>query len=314
MKNFLIAIAGLAAVFVTSCGAPSPYPDYEEAENGTYFILHTKGTGTETVDTGGAVFVKIKFKTGSDSVFLDINQATQQVSYPMRIDKSEFKGDFLDMFTRLHAGDSASFFVSLDSLKKYYPKEFDFSEKFGPKIDTMKYLGFTLKVDSIFSRKRVQELRAVAEAENKKQMDMIAAMETQEPADILKYIEENKITAKPSATGVYYIETTKGKGDNIKNGQTVSLMYTGKFLDGQTFDSNAGRDPLTFVVGSHMVVPGMEEGVLQMKKGSKGTLIIPSSQAYRDGGGRMKPFATLVFDIEIVDVKATPAPPAQPHP
>jgi FKBP-type peptidyl-prolyl cis-trans isomerase len=314
MKNFLITIAGLSAVFLASCGGPSPFPGYEEADNGTYFLLHTKGTGTTTVDTGGAVFVKIKFKTDKDSVFMDINQETRAASYPMRVDKSEFKGDFLDMFMRLHEGDSASFFINLDSLQKYYPEEFHFQEKYA-QYDTMQYLGFTVKVDSIFDRKKVQGLRAEAEAAQKKQQEMIMAMQAEEPAAIEKYVAEKKITAKPSATGVYYIETAKGKGDNIKDGQTVSIKYTGKFLDGQIFDSseNSGQ-PLTFVVGQHQVIPGMEEGLLLMKKGGKGTLVIPSSQAYRDGGGRMKPFATLVFDIEVVDVKNTMSPPAQPHP
>jgi FKBP-type peptidyl-prolyl cis-trans isomerase FkpA len=309
MKNFLITIAGLSAIFLASCGGPSPYPEYEEAENGTYFLLHTKGTGTTTVDTGGAVFVKIKFKTDKDSVFLDINQATHAASYPMRIDKSEFKGDFLDMFMRLHAGDSASFFIRLDSLHKYYAEEF----KFEPKYDSMEYLGFTVKVDSIYDRKKVQELRTAAEAEQKKQQEMVMAMKAEEPAAIAKYIAENKITAKPSATGVYYIEKTKGKGDMIKSGQTVSMLYTGKFLDGQVFDSSDKTgQPMSFVVGQHQVIPGMDEGLLMMRKGGKATLIIPSDQAYGDGMGRMKPFATLVFEIEVVDVKDTPAPSAQP--
>lgn len=311
MKNFLITIAGLSAVFLASCGGPSPFPEYEEAENGTYFLLHKKGTGTTTVDTGGAVFVKIKFKTDKDSVFLDINKETRAESYPMRVDKSEFKGDFLDMFMRLHAGDSASFFIRLDSLKAHYAEEF----KFEPRYDTMKYLGFTVKVDSIYDRKKVQELRVEAEAAQAKQKEMIMAMEKEEQPAIDKYIAEKKITQKPSSTGVYYIETAKGKGDNIKDGQTVSIKYTGKFLDGQIFDSseNSGQ-PLTFVVGQHQVIPGMEEGLLNMKKGGKSTLIIPSAQAYRDGGGRMKPFATLVFDIEVVDVKTTMSAPPQGHP
>ena len=306
MKNFLITIAGLSAVFLASCGGPSPFPEYEEAENGTYFLLHTKGTGTQTVDTGGAVFVKIKFKTDKDSVFLDINKETRAASYPMRVDKSEFKGDFLDMFMRLHAGDSASFFIRLDSLKAHFAEEF----KFEPKYDTMEYLGFSVKVDSIYDRKRVQELRKDAETAQKKQQEIGMAMQAEEPLAIEKYIAEKKITQKPSATGVYYIETAKGKGEGIKDGQTVSIKYTGKFLDGQTFDSSENSaQPLTFVVGQHQVIPGMEEGLLLMKKGGKGTLIIPSAQAYRDGGGRMKPFATLVFDIEVVEVKTRMAPP-----
>jgi FKBP-type peptidyl-prolyl cis-trans isomerase len=313
MKNFLITIAAFTAALFASCDA-GPFPGYEEAENGTYFLLHTKGTGTTTVDTGGAVFVKIKFKSENDSVFMDINKQTQAASYPMRVDKSEFKGDFLDMFMRLHVGDSASFFVRLDSLKKYYAEEFKFQGEYA-KYDTMQYLGFTVKVDSIYDRKKVQGIRAEAEAAQKKQQEMVMAMQAEEPLAIEKYIAEKKITVKPSANGVYYIETSKGKGENIKDGQTVTLKYRGTFLDGEEFDSSErSGQPLTFVVGQHQVIPGMEEGVMMMKNGGKGTLIIPSAQAYRDGGGRMKPFATLVFDIEVVDVKATMAPPAQPHP
>lgn len=311
MKNLLLSITALSAFLLASCGGKSPFPDYEEAENGTYFLLHTKGTGTATVDTGGAVFVKIKFKTAKDSVFFDVNQMMHAASYPMRVDKPAFKGDFLDMFTRMHAGDSATFFMRLDSLKAHYPEEF----KFDPAHDTMEYIGFAVKIDSIYDRVKVQGLRKQAEAEQKKQQEMMMTMQAQEPAEIKKYVDENKITVAPTATGIYYVEKTKGKGDNIKEGQTVSVKYTGKFLDGQVFDSsdNSGQ-PLTFVVGQHQVIPGMEEGIMQMKKGGKATLIIPSSQAYGDGMGRMKPFATLVFDLEVVDVKDGGAPAPAMHP
>jgi FKBP-type peptidyl-prolyl cis-trans isomerase len=315
MKNFLLSAAALSVIVLASCGGKSPYPDYEEAENGTYFLLHTKGAGTATVDTGGAVFIKWKFKTEKDSVFFDVNQQAQAQSYPIRVEKSKFKGDFMDMFTRMHAGDSASFFVRYDTLKKYYPKEFDFSQQFGKRIDTMKYIGFSVKIDSIYDRAKVETLVQAAKAEDQKRKDMLMAMKAQEPAAIQKYLSDNKITATPSATGVYYIEKVKGKGDNIKKGQTVSIKYTGKFVDGQIFDSseNSGQ-PLTFVVGQMQVVPGMDEGIQQFKKGGKGTLIIPSEQAYGDGGGRMKPFATLIFDIEVVDVKDGASAPAAMHP
>jgi FKBP-type peptidyl-prolyl cis-trans isomerase FkpA len=311
MKHFLLSLAVLSVIILASCGGKSPFPNYEEAENGTYFLLHTKGEGTATVDTGGAVFVKLKFKTAKDSVFFDINAQAQTQSYPIRVEKSDFKGDFMDMFTRMHPGDSASFFVRLDSLKKYHKEEF----KFDAKYDTMKYLGFAVKIDSIYDREKVLGLMKAAQAENQKRQDMMMAMKAQEPAAIQKYVSDNKITATPSATGVYYIEKTKGKGDNVKKGQTVTIKYTGKFLDGQIFDSsdNSGQ-PLTFVVGQMQVVPGMDEGIQQFKKGGKGTLIIPSDQAYGDGGGRMKPFATLVFDIEVVDVKDGAPAPAPMHP
>jgi FKBP-type peptidyl-prolyl cis-trans isomerase len=309
----LVTVAILVVAFssFTKGKKKKPFSGYKKIENGSYFLLHTKGSGTTTVDTGGAVFIKIKFMTEKDSVFLDINQATQQASYPMRVDKWEFKGDFLDIILRLHTGDSATFFMKMDSLQKYYPDEFNFRERYGPVIDTMTYLGMTVKIDSIYDRAKVQALRAAAEAANEKQRQVTLKMQEEEPVLLLKYIEEQKIATKPTASGMYYIETEKGKGERIKTGQTVSVHYTGKFLDGEVFDSSVGKEPLIFVIGTYQVIPGFEEGILLMNNGGKATLIIPSELAYRDGGGRMKPFATLIFDIEIVSVQDAPV--AVPH-
>jgi len=174
---------------------------------------------------------------------------------------------------------------------------------FPPRFDTMKYLGFTLKVDSLYSRSKYSALNKVAE---KKKLEMMLAMQKEEASSISKYIIDNKITVKPTADGIYYIETLKGKGENITEGQNVKVMYTGKFTDGNVFDSNMkpGGQPLEFLVGEHKMIPGMEKAVVMMKKGGKGTVIIPSSLAYGNGGGQMKPYATLIFDIEVVDVTA----------
>jgi FKBP-type peptidyl-prolyl cis-trans isomerase FkpA len=142
-------------------------------------------------------------------------------------------------------------------------------------------------------KKRMEEQQKAAE---------IAKAE--EPKMLEQYITEKKIKTKPTKSGLYLIETEKGKGDAIKPGQTVTVKYTGKFIDGQVFDSseNSGK-PFEFQVGKQQVIPGWDEAILLMKKGGKANLIIPSALAYGDGGGRMKPFATLFFDIEIVDVK-----------
>ncbi len=299
----LIATILVASAFSFSGGEKDRFPGYTKDKNGSYFRLHVKGTGTTTVDTGGAVFIKIKFVTDFDSAFLDINEQTQTPSYPMRVDAPAFDGDFLDFFTQLHTGDSASFFVNLDSLKKYYPDEFNFGDRFGPRLDTMAYLGFAVKVDSIYSREKVEELRKQLEAETEKQEAEKKVIADEEPAAIRNYILRNKIKTKPSASGLYYIETKKGKGESIRPGQTVSIKYTGKFLDGTVFDSTATGQTFDFVIDRGEVIAGFNEGIRQMKKGGKATLIIPSWLGYGEGGGVMKPYATLVFDIEIVDVK-----------
>ena len=305
MKNFLFTITILSTILLASCGGKGVFPGYDEADNGTYFQLHKKGAGKIVADTGGVMFVKINllyhnYITNTDSIMQNIiNEQAKPASLPFPVSKCAFKGDFLDMFMRLHTGDSATFFVRLDSLKANYGGMFSFP----PRFDTMKYIGFTVKVDSLYSRSKYSDLNKAAE---KKQLEMMLAMQKEEASSISKYIIDNKITVKPTADGIYYIETLKGKGENITEGKNVKVMYTGKFTDGNVFDSNMkpGGQPLEFLVGEHKMIPGMEKAVVMMKKGGKGTVIIPSSLAYGNGGGQMKPYATLIFDIEVVDVTA----------
>lgn len=314
MKKLLFAVAAFAGVFfAASCGGNKHYPGYEE-ENGSYFKLLTASKETVSADTGGAIFIKIKFKTQKDSVFLDINKQTQRASFPMRIDKPKFAGDFLSMFMKLHKGDSASFFIPLDSLRKNYPKEFEFND---PKYDTMQYLGFAVKVDSIYSRTKMQELRKKQEAEQDRQIIIMqkkqaALAPLQEQAKkeepdlkkkdkqlLTKYLAENKITAKPDADGVYFWETGTGTGEPLMPGMVVGVKYTGKYLNGTIFDANTlveGEDPMYFRLGIDPMVQGFTNSVMKMKKGGKATFILPPKMGYNDS-------LTRVFDVEVVEAR-----------
>ncbi|MFZ1281290.1 MAG: FKBP-type peptidyl-prolyl cis-trans isomerase, partial [Ignavibacteriaceae bacterium] len=97
--------------------------------------------------------------------------------------------------------------------------------------------------------------------------------------------------------------------------QQIVVHYSGFLLDGTKFDSSVERDePLTFMAGVGQVIPGWDEGLLLLKKGSKARLVIPDSLAYGDRDlGKIPPKSTLVFDVEIVDV-VTAQPQGQPHP
>lgn len=66
----------------------------------------------------------------------------------------------------------------------------------------------------------------------------------------------------------------------VKSGDTVKVHYHGKLVDGTTFDSSEGREPLEFEVGAGMMIPGFDSGVLGMVTGDKKTLVIPAEDAY----------------------------------
>lgn len=109
-----------------------------------------------------------------------------------------------------------------------------------------------------------------------------------------------------TASGLEYIEVQAGTGTQAEAGKTVSVHYTGKFQDGRVFDSSVSRgEPITFKLGVGQVIKGWDEGIALMKVGGKAQLIIPSNLGYgeRGAGGVIPPNATLLFDVELVDVK-----------
>src|SRR5437764_10257645 len=99
----------------------------------------------------------------------------------------------------------------------------------------------------------------------------------------------------------------KAGTDGAREGDIVSVVYTGKLKDGTEFDSSAkhGNEPIEFVIGKAMVIKGWEIGVAGMQVGEKRKLEIPPALAYGEAGagGVIPPNATLTFDVELVGLK-----------
>jgi len=107
-------------------------------------------------------------------------------------------------------------------------------------------------------------------------------------------------------SGLRYLEHIAGKGEITEVGNTVSVHYSGFLANGTKFDSSHDRgQPFSFTLGDYRVIKGWEEGLLNMKKGGKRTLIIPPALGYgeKGAGGIIPPNATLMFEVELVDFK-----------
>ncbi|WP_298758745.1 peptidylprolyl isomerase [uncultured Psychroserpens sp.] len=165
----------------------------------------------------------------------------------------------------------------------------------GDQIDTLEIVkvgadaeGFNaIEAFRVFEGAREKRVEAEREA-TKAELDKLAAG-----------FEETK-------SGLRYQIIQKGSGKAAEAGKMVSVHYKGQLADGTVFDSSYKRNaPLDFQVGVGQVIPGWDEGICLLNVGDKARLVIPSDLGYGSAGagGVIPPNATLVFDVELMDVK-----------
>ena len=120
------------------------------------------------------------------------------------------------------------------------------------------------------------------------------------------FLAENakKPGVQQTASGLQYLVENPGEGTAPKSSDTVKVNYRGTLLDGTEFDSSYKRnEPIEFPLNG--VIPGWTEGLQLIKPGGKIRLFIPSNLAYgpRGAGGVIGPDETLIFDVELLEVK-----------
>jgi FKBP-type peptidyl-prolyl cis-trans isomerase FkpA len=120
-----------------------------------------------------------------------------------------------------------------------------------------------------------------------------------EESSILAYATANSISGTTHSSGVYYQIVAAGTGATPTLSSQVSVTYTGKLLNGTTFD--AATTPVTFPLAN--TIPGFQIGLQLIKKGGTIKMIIPSSLAYRcSGSGSVPGNSVLFFEVQLVDV------------
>ena len=117
-------------------------------------------------------------------------------------------------------------------------------------------------------------------------------------------VDTTALTKTPS--GLRFQDVTRGEGTEATADRTVSVHYTGWLPNGEKFDSSRDRNqPFGFTLGAGQVIAGWDEGVAGMKVGGRRKLVIPADLGYGTAGAppAIPPGATLVFDVELLDVR-----------
>ena len=289
-KNIILGIGILLSLLTLSaCGG-------NKTENGLKYKILVKGTG-RTAQMGDLV-KGILTLSAQDSILMTSGEESEII---LQIMESIFPGDLNEGLLVLHEGDSASFFMPIDSIEKYM----------GPGMMpdfVKKELVYTIKIDKLYTQAEYQEEENIRAAEAQELEDLAIA----------QYLQENNITVTPEESGIYFIETKKGKGNTVQQGQSVKVNYIGKLLNGKLFDTNIESvakengtyipqrtyEPMSVLAGVGQMIPGFDQALTMMKKGSKATVIIPFRLAYgnRAVSEDIPAYSTLVFEVEMVEV------------
>ncbi|WP_447637589.1 peptidylprolyl isomerase [Flavobacterium microcysteis] len=171
-------------------------------------------------------------------------------------------------------------------------------------------------VDAIAQGDEIQSIEIIREGDEAKKWNAIEAFRVFEGSRAkreAKAKEEAEAKMEKLAagfdkteSGLRYKMIQKGNGKKAENGKTVSVHYTGQLEDGKVFDSSYPRKkPIEFPLGKGHVIEGWDEGIALLQVGDKARFVIPSHLGYgsRGAGGVIPPDATLVFDVELMDVK-----------
>ena len=315
MRYFLLGAAGALLSFSQPAAAQAP--TFARLPTGTEYRLFRKDaagryqpralapTDAPYASRAGQVLtVYMEFRTGRDSVIMN-SRLMQPTPQPVLLPARPTPGGLEEALGLLLPGDSAVFRFPADTVfaKTFQRPVPPFLKKAGNTLTVLTSARELVTTEAMMARRQKEQ----AENDRKGQL-LAAAQTTKDIAQIQAYLQKNNATAKKTAGGTYYIIKRAGTGLPPKKGQTVRVLYRGTVLaTGKEFDSSAkhGNEPIAFPLGVGQVIPGWDQGIAMLTKGSKAVLLIPSPLAYgpRGAGADIPANAVLRFEVELVDFK-----------
>ncbi len=306
MKNSAL-VSLIVVIFCVACS------NDRETVSGQKFTVLRKGDGKE-IKNKMFLVMDFLFKDGKDSVWYD----TRKNPYPQIMQKQPkaMTGDkLMEVIYMLTKGDSATLKISAQEV---FTKSF--RQPVPPKVDSTSFFTFHIYLKDALDSAQFDKFRTDLVAKQnegilKQQQEQLG----KDTVIIDNYLKEKNIKAMKTASGIRYLVTKPGKGENIKDGQTAQVNYAGYLLNGKYFDTSIesiakekniyqqGKPyaPYPVNVGQGGVIRGWDEALKLMNKGCKMTVYIPSTLAYgnQKRDENLVENSVLAFDLEVVDLK-----------
>jgi FKBP-type peptidyl-prolyl cis-trans isomerase len=310
MKQF-IYLSAICILALSACTG-----SFKKGDNGIEYKLITSGSG-KTLGYGNYFQIHMKqvYSGTKDTILSDSRDYMSRIQI---FDSVSIPLAYFKILKQMKKGDSLVIRMLTDTVFKD-PKNVmpDFMKK-------GKYLFTYIKLLNFFETKEQADSAFKAESTQakprifKKQLEQIEKELALNKAQLDKdskliedYLTKNNLKAQKTKWGTYIVVSTEGAGANISNADVAVVNYTGRTLDsGKVFDSNidpAFMHPQPYEVNiaeMGSIILGWTDALLQLKKGSKATIFVPSTLAYgaNGKGDKIKPNDNLVFDMEIIDV------------
>ncbi len=273
---------------LASCGAPKP--DFQPLGDNVEACFVEVNADSAVAKPGDVWNMDFDYYNNNDSLIYASRDVAQD--FLMYAPKKIAEGSVEKGIMMMHKGDSAVFRAPADVFFREVRK----MKKLPAYVKPGDLLTFHVRMKNIYDGKEYQ--RQIDEYNER--------MEAQELLILHDYVRNEGIKVQPSKTGLYKIINKQGYGADTAAGKMVTVHFVGSLLDGREFDNSyTRREPFTFQLGAGKSIPGFEEGIATMHKGEICRLIMPSTLGYGSRGisGRIPAFSTLIFDVELVDMK-----------
>jgi FKBP-type peptidyl-prolyl cis-trans isomerase FkpA len=288
-----LIVSVVLAIVMLSCSA-----DYQKTKSGLVYKIFPGGSKDSVAKFNNVIKFNVLYKI-NDSVLYDSHGKMPQFFGVSPQDANSYSP--FELFTMLRKGDSVVTTQSVDTLfKKGMQQQIPFAKK-GDQIKTYIKILEVFRVDSIARKDYEAEMAKDKPRQEKESQEAQAKQKEKEEKEMQAYFSANKITPVRAPKGTYVLIKEKGNGEPAAVGKFVTVKYAGKgLINNQQFDAGV----YVFQVGPGNAIQGWHDGIPLFNKGGKGTLFVPGTLAYGQDGPA-GPFATLVFDVEILNVSDT---------